>query len=103
MTIQISNYIKPFLKVPTQFNTNNYNFITSLALLMFQKSIFIVTVLQFLIIYIPLKTGNTVNDDNSNNEAQLIDNTLDQNDNTIIGISDDLYRLKRKLQLQRCL
>ena len=42
-------------------------------------------------------TSNTANDDNSSNEAQLIDNTLDQNDNTIIGISDDLYKLKTEV------
>ena len=42
-------------------------------------------------------TSNMANDNSSNNEEQIIDNTLDQNDNTIIGISDDLHKLKTKV------
>ena len=53
--------------------------------------------LCFIIIYIPLMTSNMANDNSSNNEEQIIDNTLDQNDNTIIGISDDLHKLKTKV------
>ena len=40
--------------------------------------------------------SNMVNDNSSNNEEHL-DNTLDQNDNTVTGISDDLNKLKTEV------
>ena len=40
---------------------------------------------------------NMANDNSSNNEELIIDNTFDQNDYTIIDISDDLNKLKAKV------
>ena len=37
------------------------------------------------------------NDNSSNNEELIIDNTFDQNDYTIIDISDDQNKLKAKV------
>ena len=53
--------------------------------------------LQFLIIYIPLMASKMANDSGSSSNKEQNYNSLDQNNNTIIGISDDLNKLKTEV------
>ena len=76
-----------------EFSNNFYNDTANIL----NKVSFCYPYHSFLIIYIPLTTSKMANDSsNSSNEEQNC-NSLDQNGNTIIGIRDDLNKLKTEV------